>query len=186
MKSATATGPKLNHAQKVEVVTRLAGFEPPSAIAKSFKEDLGIDITAQAIAFYDPTRYSSSPRRKRWSDLFWTTRAEIIAGKADVGVAYGTVRLRWLDQMTRAQMEKLNTAEARALMKQAVDEMTRMAGQGDDGNDDNKQSEAELFAEIEARAAKLGYAIVPFGDQAASDEGGAGEEPGPADQPLSG
>ena len=43
------------------------------------KEDLGIEITPQAIAFYDPTRYSTSPCPKRWSDLFWTMRAEFIA-----------------------------------------------------------------------------------------------------------
>src|SRR6186997_903190 len=122
------------------------------------KADFGIEITPQAIAYYDPTRYSTSPCPKRWSDLFWTMRAEFIASVADVGAAHPTVRVRRLDQMACDQMEKGNTAEARALLKQAADEMSRMSGQKDDGNDatDSKQSEAELRAGI---AAKLGLAV---------------------------
>jgi len=186
--AATHTAPKLTGAEKTEVVRRLAGFEQPNAIAKRMKEDFGIEITPQAIAYYDPTRYSTSPCPKRWSDLFWTMRAEFIASVDDVGAAHPTVRVRRLDQMACAQMEKGNTAEARALLKQAADEMSRMSGQKDDGNDatDSKQSEAELRAGIDANAAKLGLAVVPIGSLAGAGGDGASEERQPAGQPLSG
>jgi len=188
MKTATHTAPKLTGAEKTEVVRRLAGFAQPNAIAKRMKEDFGIEITPQAIAYYDPTRYSTSPCPKRWSDLFWTMRAEFIASVDDVGAAHPTVRVRRLDQMACAQMEKGNTAEARALLKQAADEMSRMSGQKDDGNDatDSKQSEAELRAGIDANAAKLGLAVVPIGSLAGAGGDGASEERQPAGQPLSG
>jgi len=188
MKTATHTAPKLTCAEKTEVVRRLAGFAQPNAIAKAMKEDFGIEITPQAIAYYDPTRYSTSPCPKRWSDLFWTMRAEFIASVADVGAAHPTVRVRRLDAMACAQMEKGNTAEARALLKQAADEMSRMAGQKDDGNDatDSKQSEAELKARIDADAAKLGLAVVPIESLGRAGRDGAVDAPQPAGQPLSG
>ena len=188
MKTATHTAPKLTVAQKTEVVRRLAGFEQPNAIAKAMKEDLGIEITPQAIAYYDPTRYSTSPCPKRWSDLFWKLRAEFIASVADVGAAHPTVRVRRLDQMACDQMEKGNTAEARALLKQAADEMSRMGGQKDDGSDatEGGLSESELKARIDADAAKLGLALVPIESLAGAVGNGAAEKPQPAGQPLSG
>lgn len=167
---------------------RLAAFEQPSAIAKSMKEDLGIEITPQAIAFYDPTRYAGKACPKCWADLFWTMRAEIIAGKADVGVAYRAVRVRWLDQMARAQMDKGNTAEARALLKQAADEMSRIGGQREDGRNaaDSGKSWAELKARIDADAAVLGLAVVPIESLGRAGGDGAVDAPQPAGQPLSG
>ena len=188
MKTATHTAPKLTGAEKTEVVRRLAGFAQPNAIAKAMKEDLGIEITPQAIAYYDPTRYSTSPCPKRWSDLFWTMRAEFIAGVADVGAAHPTVRVRRLDAMACAQMEKGNTAEARALLKQAADEMSRMAGQKDDGSNatEGRLSEAELKARIDADAAELGLAVVPIESHGRGGGDGAVDAPQPAGQPLSG
>jgi hypothetical protein len=189
VKAAADTRPKLTRAQKVEVVRRLAAFEQPSAIAKSMKEDFGIEITPQAIAFYDPTRYAGKACPKCWADLFWTMRAEIIAGKADVGAAYRAVRVRWLDQMARAQMDKGNTAEARALLKQAADEMSRIGGQREDGRDESdselsKLSDAELHARCAALAKRLGFEG-PAG-RASGDRDRAADEPQPAGQPLSG
>ena len=189
MKTATHTAPKLTGAEKTEVVRRLAGFAQPNAIAKAMKEDLGIEITPQAIAYYDPTRYSTSPCPKRWSDLFWTMRAEFIASVDDVGAAHPTVRVRRLDQMACAQMEKGNTAEARALLKQAADEMSRIGGQKDDGRDESdselsKLSDAELHARCAALAKRLGFED-PAG-RASGDRDRAADEPQPAGQPLSG
>ncbi len=111
------------------------------------KEEFGIEITPQAIAFYDPTRYALKRCPKGWADLFWKLRAEFVADNPDVGVAHRAVRLRWLDAMARAQMEKGNTAEARALMKQAADEISQMIEERDDASHEaeaSEQSVAEL------------------------------------------
>lgn len=180
------TRPKLTRDQKIEVVGRLAAFEQPAAIAKAMKADHGVEITPQAIAFYDPTRYAGKACPKCWSDLFWTMRAEFIAGIADVGIAHGTVRLRWLDQMARAQMDKGNTAEARALLKQAADEMSRMAGQKYGASDGSGKTRDELKAGIDADAAKLGLVVVPIESLARHGGDGAAGEPQPAGEPLSG
>ena len=186
VKAAADTGPKLTCDQQVEAVRRLARYESPAVIAKAMKEECGVDITPQAIAYYDPTRFALKRCPKRWSVLFWKLRAEVIEGKPDVGVAHRTVRLLWLDRMTQAQMENGNTAEARALMRQAVDEISQMAEQRDDGSDAaySKLSNAELHGRIAALAPRLGYERP--GGRASGDRAGAADEPQPAGQPVSG
>ena len=188
VKAAADTGPKLTRDQQVEVVRRLAAFESPAAIAKAMKEECGIEISPQAIAYYDPTRFALKRCPKRWSVLFWKLRAAIIEDEPDVGVAHRTVRLLWLDRMTQAQMEAGNTAEARALMRQAVDEISQMAKQRDDGSDatDSEQSDAERLTEIKSLGAEAGYAISPLEAEAGAGEGGEAEEPQPAGEPVSG
>ena len=187
VKTSDVAAPKLTHGEKADVVRRLACFEQPGAIAKSMKEDLGIEITRQSVAFYDPTRYSRRRCPKCWADLFWTTRAEFIAGKPDVGAAHGVVRVHWLDRMARDQMEKGDTAEARALLKQAADEMSRMAGHKDGNNETDRQlSKAEVLARLGALAAMFGHAIVPLGSHAAAGGDRAVDEPQPPGDPVSG
>ena len=184
----TDKAPKLTGAQIADVVKRLAAYDSPSLIAKRMKEDLGIEVTRQAIAFYDPTRCSRPRCPKRWAALFWTLRAEFIAGMPDAGAAHPAVRVRRLDQMACDQMDKGNTAEARALLKQAADEMNRMTEEKDDGRETahNQLSAAELLAEITEVAGELGYAVVPIGARAADDGEGAAEEAQPPGEPLSG
>ena len=188
MKTAADTAPKLTDAQKADVVMRLAGYELPRAIAKSMKEDFGIGITPQSIEFYDPTRYAGRACPERWATLFRETRAKLIEGKADIGAAHRMVRLRWLDQMARQQMDKGNTAEARALLKQAADETSRMAERREDGSDDrrdSKLSDAELHARIAAVAAETrttrssGWRL-----KQRLARGGAAEEPQPPGEPV--
>ena len=185
-KAAADTGPELADARKADVVRRLASYDPPGVIAKSLKQDLDIEITRQGIAHYDPTRNSRCP--KRWSVLFWKIRAEVIAGKADAGASHRGVRVRRLDQMACDQMEKGNTAEARALLKQAADEMSRVAEQRDDahGTDYSKLSEAEVIERFAAAAATLGFALVPLGCDAAAGGDGAVDKPQPPGDPVSG
>jgi hypothetical protein len=182
VKAAADTGPKLTYAQQVEVVRRLAQHEFPAAIAKAMKEECGIEISPQAIAYYDPTRFALKRTPKRWSVLFWKLRAAFTNGKPDVGVAQATVRLVWLDRMVRAQMDNGNTAEARALMRHAADELSQMVEQRHDGRetDYSKLSDAELEARAAALAARLD------GGRARGDRDGAADEPQPAGQPLSG
>ncbi len=188
MKTAADDRSKLTRALKAEVVRRLAAYDTPAWVAKSLKQDLGIEITRQSIAFYDPTRNARCPRC--WSKLFWTTRAAFLQGKADVGAAHPVVRLRRIDQMACDQMDEGNTAEARALLKQAADEMTRMAGHKEGASDDrqlsdlSKLSEPELRAHGAAVAARLGSEHP--GGRTCGDRDEAADEPQPPGEPLSG
>ena len=75
VKAAADTGPKLTCDQQVEAVRRLAHYKSPAAIAKAMKDECGIEISPQAIAYYDPTRFALKRCPKRWSVLFWKLRA---------------------------------------------------------------------------------------------------------------
>jgi hypothetical protein len=189
-KAAADTAPKLTPAQQADVVRRLAAYDTPELIAKSMKQDLGIEITRQSIAFYDPTRNSRCPRR--WSKLFWTAREDFLQRTADVGAAHGVVRVRRLDQMACDQMDKGNTAEARALLKQAADEMSRMAGQKEEGSHEGDRklrelsnlSEDELDERRAAVAARL--RVERPGGRASGDRDGTAEEAQPPGESLPG
>ena len=114
---------KLTEDLKPYIVVRLACYDSMSAIAKSLREDHGIEITRQAIERYNPLRYAGRRCSEQWATLFFETRRKLVEGRADIGVAHKMVRVRWLDQMAHREMTEGNTAEARALLKQAAEEM---------------------------------------------------------------
>ena len=103
-------GRRLTCEQKAMVVGRLAAYESPSAIARSLREDYGIDITPQAIARYDPTRYSRKPCPKRWALLFHAVRDKINKGRIDIGVEQRMALLHAAEGTARAAMEKHDAA----------------------------------------------------------------------------
>jgi len=114
--AAVGRGRRLTCEQQASVVGRLAAYESPSAIARSLREDFGIEITPQSIARYDPTRYSRKPCPERWAVLFREVRDKIMKGRVDIGVKQRTAHLRAADRMARAGMEKRDAA---ALLKHA-------------------------------------------------------------------
>src|ERR1044072_3657663 len=120
---------KLNNERKAEIVVRLACYDSTSAIAKSLREEHGIEMTRQAIERYNPLRYVGRRCSEQWATLFYETRRKLVEGRADIGVAPKMVRVRWLDQMVHREMSEGNTAEARALLKQAAEEMNEEATQ---------------------------------------------------------
>ncbi len=182
--------PKLTEAEKIDVVLRLAGYDSPPAIARSLKEEFGITIAVSSIAFYDPTSCHGRRCPKRWATLFHETRAKIIAGLSDVGAANKMVRVRWLDQMARSQMAANDSAEARALLKQAAEEM----GEGVTHRHEHRGvflhgdlSEAEIDARIAAVAGRLGLqARERDGARILGGGEGTAEEPQPVGDPVSG
>jgi hypothetical protein len=60
-RSLTPTGPgdKLTDAQQTAVVQRLAMYDSPQQVADWVKEEFGIDMTRQAVQYYDPTAVRS-------------------------------------------------------------------------------------------------------------------------------
>jgi hypothetical protein len=168
---------KLTQAQKVDVVLRLAGYDSASAIARSLKEEFGITISPASISFYDPTPYRGRQCPERWATLFHETRAKIIAGLSDVGAAHKMVRVRWLDQMARNEMATNNSAEARALIRQAAEEM----GDGVTHRHEHRGvvlhgnlSEAELDARLTAAQDRLAAVLASRGLATASAGGSGG------------
>jgi hypothetical protein len=97
---------KLNDAQKAFVVERLASHYQPTGIAREVRARYGITVSAAAIEFYDPTRFSGEECPKRWADLFHATRNSFNKEKADIPAANRLVRVRWRGDMAIAAMEQ--------------------------------------------------------------------------------
>jgi hypothetical protein len=179
---------KLSKNQKAYIVVRLACYDSPAAIRKSVKEEFGIEITPQALERYNPTRSTGRACPEQWATLFYETRRKLVEGRVDIGVAHKMARIRWLDLMLHRRMIDGKTREARALLKQAAEEMSQIAEQRHDGCGAaySEFSMAELKARVVAAAAKLGLALVPIGALAAPGGDGAAGETQPPGEPVSG
>jgi len=117
MKAAGAPGSgpgKLTTAQQEYVVRRLAAFDSPLAIARSVREEFGIDITRNSIWRYDPTRYPKCAAR--WKALFYAAREAMLRNKGQAAALDRAVRLRG---RTRAALRTLD-AHADDMLEQLL------------------------------------------------------------------
>ena len=96
---------KLTTAQQEYVVERLAAFDSPSAIARSLRDELDIDIGHQAVGRYDPTRFRNCPRR--WKALFEAKRLAILQDKGARSAAARAVRMRTRERVALRTIESL-------------------------------------------------------------------------------
>jgi hypothetical protein len=118
-----AQGGKLNAEQKLYAVQRLACFDSPSAIAKDFRKDLGIDITPQSIENYDPTKSAGKGLGDKFRTIFEETRKAFLEDTASVGISHRAVRLRTLQRMADMAENKGNMVLVASLLEQAAKEM---------------------------------------------------------------
>lgn len=121
--SLTPTGPgdKLSDAQQTAVVQRIAMFDAPQQVVDFIKEEYGIDMTRQAVQYYDPT-VGDKPAQK-WCAIFEATRAAFLKTTADIPIANRSVRLRRLERMALAAERLRNYALAAQLHEQAAKEV---------------------------------------------------------------
>jgi hypothetical protein len=156
------TDNKLTEEQKTQVVQRLAGYESTAAIAKWLREECGVSISRQGVEYYDPTSSAGGHCAERWRTLFLATRDAITAGRAEVGATHRMVRVRWLDAMAHAEMDKGSFARAAKLLAQIAREMDAW----DKRHQPDKlrardMTDAERARRLTAAAALLGLALVP-------------------------
>ena len=159
---------KLNDRLKEYVVERLAGFDSPSAIAKSLRDEFGVTISRQSIEAYHALR---RPRcAEKWKELFVATRRAIIEGKAERGAANKMVRLRWRENMVLRAMEREDFALADRLLNSIAGEV----GEGKcDESEERPITEADrtrVLAALVAQAeAEQAHAAANRGDAANGD-----------------
>jgi hypothetical protein len=159
---APDTSNKLTDKQKTQVVQRLAGYESTAVIARWLREECGVSISRQGVEYYDPTSSAGQHCAERWKKLFFATRDAIVAGRAEIGAAHRMVRVRWLDAMVHAEMDKGSFARAANLLAQVAKEMDEWdRRRRPDVLRDGDISDAELAQRIEAAAKALGLALVP-------------------------
>jgi hypothetical protein len=99
--------PKLNDEARAFVVVQLACYRSLPAIVADVKRIYGVEISEQAVSHYDPTTLSRSAAK--WTDLFHSARKAYLEEVQAEPLAYQRHRLRLLNDVIAANVEKLNT-----------------------------------------------------------------------------
>ena len=116
-------GYKLSAGLQAEVVTRLAAYESPYAIARSLKREHGIDIRRQSVERYDPSRYAGRGLAEKWATLFRQTR-ERLYGEGVINYVNRTKRFVALDRVARDKIRLRQVREARLLLLRMAKELS--------------------------------------------------------------
>lgn len=110
---------KLSDAIQRHIVQRLACYDPPSQVVLAVKEEFGIVVSRQQVAFYDPAHGKPA---KQWRALFEETRTAFRASTTEIPVAHRSVRLRRLERMALAAEDRKNYKLAAELLEQIAKE----------------------------------------------------------------
>lgn len=112
---------KLTGAVQLFIVQQLATFEKPSAVLAALKENFGVEVAFQAVAYYD---ISNPNLPKKWKQVFEETRARFLEDTAAIPIANKAFRLKELDRLYhRTKATRLeNPVDQRATLEQAAKE----------------------------------------------------------------
>jgi hypothetical protein len=104
------------------VVQQLAMFETPSEVARSVKEEFGIEVSRQAVEAYDPGKRAGAALSQEFRELFAATRETFIADTASIAVTHKAVRLRTLGKLIDTAVSRGNAVLAANLLEQVAKE----------------------------------------------------------------
>jgi hypothetical protein len=114
-------GDKLTDEVKLFVVQQLAFYDPPQKVADLVKEHFGIEVTRQAIHYYDPTHDPQPP--EKWCQIFAETRKAFLEKTADLAAANKSVRVYRLQRMAEAAEKMKNLPLAQSMYRQIAEEI---------------------------------------------------------------
>jgi hypothetical protein len=120
-----AASKDLTDAVKTFIVTRLACWDTPSAVAKAVKEEFDHDISRQAVEAYDPTKVQGKALSEKWRSVFEEARRLYLATTSDIAIAQQTFRLRALERrLAHLELHQpSNTLAILSVLEQAAKEM---------------------------------------------------------------
>lgn len=114
---------KLDDVARAFIVQSLACFDVPSVVVAAVKKEFGIEVSAQAVEAYDPTKRAGRNLSVKWSSLFEMARAEFLKDTQRIAISHRPVRLRALQRMAEKAEGMRNLALAAQLLEQAAKEM---------------------------------------------------------------
>ncbi|GJD72566.1 DUF2280 domain-containing protein [Methylobacterium goesingense] len=107
---------------KTFVVQQLACFETPSEVAKSVKEEFGLEVSRQAVEAYDPGKRAGASLSEEFRALFAITREAFLADTAAIGISHKVVRLRTLARLAEKAERAGNMVLVASLLEQVAKE----------------------------------------------------------------
>ncbi len=145
----------LTEQQKVEIVQRLARFQPPAEIVRVLRDEYDLpDVPIRQIVAYDPTR-PSFEGAARFVELFNITREAFIKNVDAVPIANQGYRLQVLQSLLENHLKHKKLPEAARVVEQAAKEMGGLYAAIDKSRAAEPPKESEPLATEEERKAKL-------------------------------
>jgi hypothetical protein len=112
---------RLSNEVQTYIVQEFARWRTPTQIAEAVKEEFGLDLDRQRVAFYNAERGGKQLPQK-WKDLFVETRKSYLANVDSVGIAHRTFRLSMLHRLALAAEERGQVVIALSALEQAAKE----------------------------------------------------------------
>ncbi|AVM76067.1 DUF2280 domain-containing protein [Magnetospirillum gryphiswaldense] len=114
---------RLHRDVKVVIIQALAGFDSPGQVARMVKAEYGLDVSAQAVEAYDPTKAAGAKLSPELRQIFSDARQRAITAIEDVPEAHKAVRVRMLGQAARRAQVRGNDNAMATLLKQIAEEV---------------------------------------------------------------
>lgn len=119
-----ASTSKLPAALKIFIVSQLAAYESPSAVAKAAKEHFKVELSRQAVQAYDPTKVQGRGLSTELRELFEKERTRFNTELDSIGIAQKGFRLRQLERIFFKALAK----DEHFLALQCLDRAERATG----------------------------------------------------------
>lgn len=106
------------------IVEALACHDGPTLVAKAVKEQFGLEVTKQRVAFYDPTTKAGAALDPALKTIFEERRKRFLTEIDDIPIANQAVRLRAL----QAQLELYQGRPAAGIVQSLVEAAAKERG----------------------------------------------------------
>jgi hypothetical protein len=107
----------------IHILQGLACFDTPEQVAASVKVNFGLVLTRQRIEAWHPERRAGAKLGKRWRELFYETRARLLAELDNIPIACRSYRLKVLDRVAHQAEAMGNLPLAMQVLEQAAREV---------------------------------------------------------------
>lgn len=113
---------KLDDNLKLFIVRALACYDKPAQVARSVKEEFGIDVSPQQCESYNPERHQGRDLSQKWRDIFAATRKQFLEDIPSIPIANRAVRIRRLERLADQAEKSKNVGLTAQLLEQIAKE----------------------------------------------------------------
>lgn len=116
---------KLEITHQIFIVQQFAMFERAVRIQESLKQKFGIEISLQAVCYYD---ISNSDLPKKLKTLFNSTRKKFLKDSASIPIANKSYRLSKLQRMFESEEDQKPILQNKRAMREILEQAAKESG----------------------------------------------------------
>ena len=107
----------------IHILQGLACFDTPEQVAASVKVKFGLVLTRQRIEAWHPERRAGAKLGAHWREMFYETRAKLLAEVENIPIACRSYRLKVLQRVAEHAEAMGNLPLAMQVLEQAAREV---------------------------------------------------------------